>query len=348
MKKVTLLLLWLLLNMPCIYGTSLDEPAYFTNCPVLSIHLLHDQDFYYDFDATDPYGDLPYNFMIFAGPGTAGEHTGIWIFDPDISEAGEVFAMTIGVATASHPYDYILCEFTLEIESACGDVNGDMKLNILDVVRLINYFYKGADPPVHFYHADVNPDGNLNILDATRIIDYLYKTGELNCRNIKDDFPLTKGYYWKYDRYLTGSDIYDTVLVTVSDYNELTYIYSDSSVEKNVDIINEMVYVGNYTPMEFVYDFPMRVNNRWTVEDTGYIIYDSVVSVEAIGDLPVGYLEDVYQIQQSSTADGIEIYDTYKVIWFAPGVGMVKLYVWNGEPTITPDETWRLIEYNAK
>ncbi len=66
--------------------------------------------------------------------------------------------------------------------SACGDINLDGTINILDVVFLINYKYKGGPTPTRLDLSDVNNDNQINILDVVYIINYKYKGGPLpNC-----------------------------------------------------------------------------------------------------------------------------------------------------------------------
>nr|MBN2278087.1 hypothetical protein [candidate division Zixibacteria bacterium] len=59
-----------------------------------------------------------------------------------------------------------------------GDANFDYRVNILDATHLINYLYRGAEPPQPIVGTgDTNGDGNINILDVTRLINYLYSGG---------------------------------------------------------------------------------------------------------------------------------------------------------------------------
>ena len=51
----------------------------------------------------------------------------------------------------------------------CGDVNDDGDINILDIVYLINYKYKGGPAPVHMNAGDVNSDFDINILDIVPV-----------------------------------------------------------------------------------------------------------------------------------------------------------------------------------
>jgi len=63
------------------------------------------------------------------------------------------------------------------IDFMCGDPDGSLTINILDVTFLINYLYKGGPPPDPEASGDANGDGSINILDVTYLINYLYKDG---------------------------------------------------------------------------------------------------------------------------------------------------------------------------
>jgi len=59
-----------------------------------------------------------------------------------------------------------------------GDVNQDGKLNVTDVIYLINYLFKGGPSPIEFKsQADVNCDGNTNVTDVIYIINRMFKGG---------------------------------------------------------------------------------------------------------------------------------------------------------------------------
>ncbi len=57
-----------------------------------------------------------------------------------------------------------------------GDVNGDSAINMLDILFLIAYLYKGGVAPDPFA-ADVNADGEVDMLDILYLVHYLYKSG---------------------------------------------------------------------------------------------------------------------------------------------------------------------------
>lgn len=59
----------------------------------------------------------------------------------------------------------------------CGDVDGSVGINILDITYIISYLYKGGPVPPVMDAADVNASGGINVLDITVLIGYLYKSG---------------------------------------------------------------------------------------------------------------------------------------------------------------------------
>ncbi len=59
----------------------------------------------------------------------------------------------------------------------CGEVDDLEGINILDIVYLINYKYKGGPAPDPLESGDVNSDLAINILDIVYLINYKYKGG---------------------------------------------------------------------------------------------------------------------------------------------------------------------------
>ena len=74
---------------------------------------------------------------------------------------------------------------TLE-EGQChpGDADNDGLYNILDVVYLINYRYKGGPSPVpdEFCSGDPNCDCSVDILDIVYLINFIYKEPSSTCK----------------------------------------------------------------------------------------------------------------------------------------------------------------------
>jgi hypothetical protein len=59
-----------------------------------------------------------------------------------------------------------------------GDVNKDGKLNVADVIYLINYLFRSGPKPIEFEdQGDVNNDTYRNVTDVIYIINYLFKSG---------------------------------------------------------------------------------------------------------------------------------------------------------------------------
>ncbi|HVP37247.1 MAG TPA: dockerin type I repeat-containing protein [Terriglobales bacterium] len=59
-----------------------------------------------------------------------------------------------------------------------GDVNGDMKLDVMDIVYLVAYIYKSGSSPKEFTdQGDVNDDGNVNVVDIMYLVNYIFKRG---------------------------------------------------------------------------------------------------------------------------------------------------------------------------
>jgi CubicO group peptidase (beta-lactamase class C family) len=62
-------------------------------------------------------------------------------------------------------------------EYICGDADGDSSMNMLDILYLIAYLYKGGPTPDPLESADVDSSSSVNMLDILYLIAYLYKGG---------------------------------------------------------------------------------------------------------------------------------------------------------------------------
>jgi hypothetical protein len=58
-----------------------------------------------------------------------------------------------------------------------GDANGDGTITLSDVVFLINYLYRGGNPPDPLAAGDANSDSQIDLADAVYLINYLFKGG---------------------------------------------------------------------------------------------------------------------------------------------------------------------------
>ncbi len=59
-----------------------------------------------------------------------------------------------------------------------GDANGDGIINVPDVVYLVNYLYRGGDPPDPEEAGDANCDDIVNVADVVYLVNYLYRGGD--------------------------------------------------------------------------------------------------------------------------------------------------------------------------
>ncbi len=95
-----------------------------------------------------------------------------------IGQTGEFIFSPTGGGTI-HPA-YVDCgteDIVILPEYACGDADGNMEINILDITYLISHLYKGGPSPEPPEAGDANADGLINILDITYLINFLYKGG---------------------------------------------------------------------------------------------------------------------------------------------------------------------------
>ncbi|MEA2077729.1 MAG: S8 family serine peptidase [Candidatus Marinimicrobia bacterium] len=58
-----------------------------------------------------------------------------------------------------------------------GDANGDLNVNVLDVITMVNYILEGEPNPFLFDAADINGDGNINVLDIIGVVNVILNPG---------------------------------------------------------------------------------------------------------------------------------------------------------------------------
>ena len=76
------------------------------------------------------------------------------------------------------PAGKITLNMTFEKTGMLGDVNGDGKVDVLDLMRLANFF-AGKDVEIAEGNADVNGDGKVDVLDLMRLANYFAGKAQL-------------------------------------------------------------------------------------------------------------------------------------------------------------------------
>jgi hypothetical protein len=95
----------------------------------------------------------------------------------DTDGSGNVYVTGWGYGSGTER-DYSTIKY---IQFLRGDVNADKKLNVSDVVYLINYLFKGGPTPNPLQSGDANCDGQVTVSDVVYLINYLFKGGPSPC-----------------------------------------------------------------------------------------------------------------------------------------------------------------------
>jgi immune inhibitor A len=83
----------------------------------------------------------------------------------------------ISDVTTGIPFDASDSLFSI-INYVPGDLNGDRLVQLLDIVFLINYLYKGGATPNPLAVADINHTCTVDLLDVVYMINYVFKGGQ--------------------------------------------------------------------------------------------------------------------------------------------------------------------------
>jgi subtilisin family serine protease len=66
---------------------------------------------------------------------------------------------------------------TVPLTSAMGDANGDLSVNVLDVIAMVSYILGQNPQPFIFAAADLNSDGVINVLDVIGVVNLILNPG---------------------------------------------------------------------------------------------------------------------------------------------------------------------------
>lgn len=77
------------------------------------------------------------------------------------------------------PFSEVICSKPLSY--ILGDYNGDEEIDIVDVVAIVNYLFKGAEGHEPLEAGNVNYDQDVTIADVVYLINYLFRGGDDPC-----------------------------------------------------------------------------------------------------------------------------------------------------------------------
>ena len=97
---------------------------------------------------------------------SAGEHTFKWTFIKD-QDTGEVNSGEDAVWIDNITFPPVSSDSGVML----GDINGDLIINVLDVIQMVNMALGTQDP--NYSTADLNGDGEINILDVVQIVNVI-------------------------------------------------------------------------------------------------------------------------------------------------------------------------------
>jgi hypothetical protein len=122
---------------------------------------------------TDP-GRYPVHYPSYQ-PGNPGEL--VWdVTESDTGSWISSFSAVDNCGLADTQEVNILVGFTY-----CGDCTGDGTIDMADVICLINYLFKGGDPPEPLCRGDANCNGERDAGDIVLILNFLFKNSFAPC-----------------------------------------------------------------------------------------------------------------------------------------------------------------------
>ncbi|MCK4224584.1 MAG: dockerin type I repeat-containing protein [candidate division Zixibacteria bacterium] len=190
---------------PLVYFDSDPDSGYsLDNIPPLPIQDLEiDPSSWFTLEWTVPgeyVGEQPISsYDIRYSPVPVGPDTQAWWDSAEVCTGDGFFNFTVGeedsyqVAkeTWCHPEVYFAIKgldsrpnasgISNIVHFLCGDATSDGVIDIGDVVKLINYLYKGGDPPEPMAAGDCTCDGVVELGDVVHLINYLFKNGDPPC-----------------------------------------------------------------------------------------------------------------------------------------------------------------------
>ncbi|MGB7062347.1 MAG: SBBP repeat-containing protein [Candidatus Zixiibacteriota bacterium] len=95
--------------------------------------------------------------------------------DMKLNASGNVYVTGFSHGGVFDNYDYATVKY---VQALRGDANGDRVINVADIVCLVNFLYRGGDPPITAEAGDATCDGIVDVADVVCLVNYLYRGGD--------------------------------------------------------------------------------------------------------------------------------------------------------------------------
>ena len=99
--------------------------------------------------------------------------TGIYYSDFDVLEGETYFYKYKILRTSFEETDFSQTVSSAPLTSTLGDSNGDLSVNVMDLVQNVDYILGNNPTPFIFLAADVNADETINVLDIVGTVDII-------------------------------------------------------------------------------------------------------------------------------------------------------------------------------
>lgn len=83
------------------------------------------------------------------------------------------YYMYTGISTDFNESDYSDPASATPFDADPGDANGDMSVNVLDIISIVNYMLQRNPQPFLFDASDINSDGVINVLDIIGVVNII-------------------------------------------------------------------------------------------------------------------------------------------------------------------------------
>ena len=253
-------------------------------------------------------------------PVTAGTHTFTWSYVKD-GGGGSTDCVNTDCEDRAYVDDITFPPAAVEPDTVFGDLNGDMLVNILDVIALVNVVL-GSDSA---YNADINGDGVVNILDVVQMVNLILgnkgsdATSATLVRGINTMSLSADGYVSAVEMKISHNDDFSialtsdalladyvtdkgvTHLIIVAPDSDKLFDYSGSFDVVDIQVANskDLVDIARPSALAIVSTYPNPFNPTTTVafelpesSNISVSVYDMVgreVAVLGSGIYDVGY-----------------------------------------------------------